>query len=64
MGGASATVTGGDCLICFEFKFKMILNQIEIISNFDRSKKDLSELKIFEIKYGRESFEERNNFFH
>jgi hypothetical protein len=42
----------------------MILNQIEIISNFDRSKKDLSELKFFEIKYGRESFEERNNFFH
>jgi hypothetical protein len=63
-GGASATVTGGGNLIHFEFKFKMISNQVQIVSNFDRFKKDLSELKFFEIKYGSEGFEESNNFFH
>jgi hypothetical protein len=50
-GRASATVTGGGGLICFEFKFKTISNQVQIISNFDHSKKDLPELKKFEIKY-------------
>jgi hypothetical protein len=33
-------------------------------SNFDRFKKDLPELKIFEIKYGCEAFEEINHFLH
>jgi hypothetical protein len=37
-------------------------NSIQIISNFDQTKKDLPKLKIFEIKYGHEGFEERNNF--
>jgi hypothetical protein len=37
-------------------------NEIQILSNFDQFKKDLSELKKFEIKYGCEGFEERNNF--
>jgi hypothetical protein len=30
--------------------------------NFDQSKKNLPILKKFEIKYGREGFEERSNF--
>jgi hypothetical protein len=59
---ARAIVTGGDNLIYF--KFKMIFNQIQIISNFDCPKKDLHELKKFEIKYGCEGLEERNNFLH
>jgi hypothetical protein len=37
-------------------------NYIQILSNFDRSKKNLPELKKFEIKYGCEGFEERKNF--
>jgi hypothetical protein len=39
-------------------------NSIQIFSNFDRSKKDLLELKKFKIKDGREGFEERKNFLH
>jgi hypothetical protein len=39
-------------------------NYIQILSNFDRSKNDFPELKNFEIKYGREGFEERNSFLH
>jgi hypothetical protein len=39
-------------------------NSIQIIPNFDRSKKDLPELEKFEIKYGCEGFEEGNNFLH
>jgi hypothetical protein len=39
-------------------------NSIQIFLNFDRAKNDLSELKKFEIKYGCEEFEERNNFLH
>jgi hypothetical protein len=35
---------------------------MQILSNFDQSKKDLTDLKKFEIKYGCEGFEERNNF--
>jgi hypothetical protein len=31
---------------------------------FDQSKFDLPELQKFEIKYGREGFEEGNNFLH
>jgi hypothetical protein len=50
---------GGGCLICFKFKFKFktISNQVQIISNFDRSKKVLPEIKKFEIKYGCEGIE-------
>jgi hypothetical protein len=33
-------------------------------SNFGRSKKDLPQLGNFEIKYGFEGFDERNNFLH
>jgi hypothetical protein len=33
--GPNGIVWGGDCLICFEFKFKMISNQIKIILKFD-----------------------------
>jgi phosphoribulokinase len=40
------------------------LNIIQIISNFDPSKKDLPELEKFEIKYGSEGIEERINFLH
>jgi hypothetical protein len=39
-------------------------NEIQILSNFDRSKKDFTELKNFEIKYGCDGFKERNNFIH
>jgi hypothetical protein len=35
---------------------------IQILANFDLSKKDLSELTKFEIKYGHEWFEEKNKF--
>jgi hypothetical protein len=63
-GGALAIVTGGGGLISFEFKFKTILNQVQIVSNFDCSKKDLLGLKKIEIKYGFEEFEKGNNFFH
>jgi hypothetical protein len=37
-------------------------NSIQIIPNFDWPKKDLPGLKQFEIKYGFEGCEERNNF--
>jgi hypothetical protein len=42
----------------------MILNPIQIISNFGRLINDLLELKKIEIKYGSERFEEMNNFVH
>jgi hypothetical protein len=42
----------------------MDLSYIQILSKFDRSKKDLSELENFKIKYGCEGFEERNNVLH
>jgi hypothetical protein len=50
--------------IYFEFKFKPVSNQIQVISNFGQPKKNLPELKKIEIKYGCEIFEERNNFLH
>jgi hypothetical protein len=37
-------------------------NSIQIITNFDRPKKDLPQLKKIEIKYGYKGFEERNIF--
>jgi hypothetical protein len=39
-------------------RFKQILN----CSNFNQSKKNLPKLKKFEIKYGVEGFDKRNNF--
>jgi hypothetical protein len=39
-------------------------NGFKLYSNFDRSRNDLPELENFEIKYGFEGFEERNNFLH
>jgi hypothetical protein len=50
--------------IRFEIEFQTNSNQIQILSNFDRSKKDLPWLKKIEVKYGCEGFEERNNFLH
>jgi hypothetical protein len=35
---------------------------MQILSNFDQSKKDLLELKNFKLKYGFEGFDKRNNF--
>jgi hypothetical protein len=35
---------------------------MQILSNFDQSKKDLLELKKFKLKYGFEGFDKRNNF--
>jgi hypothetical protein len=43
-------------------QIQMNSNVIQIISNFDPSKKDVPELEKFEIKYGCEFFEERINF--
>jgi hypothetical protein len=60
MGGASAIVTSGG----IEILIQIDSNYIQILSNYDRSKKDISELENFEIKYGWEGFEEKNNFFH
>jgi hypothetical protein len=48
--------------IPIQIQIPMNSNSIQIISNFDQTKKDLPKLKIFEIKYGHEGFEERNNF--
>jgi hypothetical protein len=45
------------------FKFNSNL-KFKCNSNFDPIKKDLPALKNFEIKYGYEGFEERNNFLH
>jgi hypothetical protein len=39
-------------------------NKFQIIPNFDWSKKNLLELKKFEMRYGCEWFEEGNNFLH
>jgi hypothetical protein len=39
-------------------------NLFENLSNFERPKKDLPEFENFEIKYGFEGFEERNNSLH
>jgi hypothetical protein len=47
-----------------KFNFQSDSNYIQICSNFDRSKKEFPELEQFEIKYGCEGFEERNNFLH
>jgi hypothetical protein len=44
--------------------FKFNSNVIQFDSSFDPTKKDLSALENFEIKYGCEGFEERNSFLH
>jgi hypothetical protein len=41
---------GGEILI--QIQIQMDSNYIQILSNFDHSKKDLPELKKFEIKHG------------
>jgi hypothetical protein len=53
--GLEATVLG-------RRRFDFGLNSNSNPINFDRSKKHLFELQKFEIKYGSEGFEERNNF--
>jgi hypothetical protein len=40
------------------------LNPNQTHQNFIQSKHDLPRIKKFEIKYGFEGFEERNNFIH
>jgi hypothetical protein len=48
-----------------QIQFKLSLNylkQFQINSNLFCSKHDLHELKFFEIKYGFEGFDRRNNF--
>jgi hypothetical protein len=50
--------------ISFKNKFQTDSNHIQILLNFNGSKKYPSELKKFEIKYFFEGFDERNNFLH
>jgi hypothetical protein len=50
--------------ISFKIKFQTDLNHIQILSNFDSSKKDPPELENFERKYVCEGFKEGNNFLH
>jgi hypothetical protein len=59
-GGASATVTSGDIEILIRIRIQTDSNSFK----FDRSKKDLPKLKKFEINYGCEGIEERNNIIH
>jgi hypothetical protein len=63
-GGPEATVPCSEVKFDSKFKFQTYSNHVQIPSNFDRSKKDLPALKKIEIKYGREGFEEGNNFLH
>jgi hypothetical protein len=42
----------------------MNLNYIQFLSKFDCSRKDIPELKKFEIKYDCEGIEEWNKFLH
>jgi hypothetical protein len=51
-GGASATITAGSVKILIRIQIQIDSNYIQILSNYDRSKKDISELENFEIKYG------------
>jgi hypothetical protein len=46
-GEASATVMGSSYLIGYEFKFKTISNQVQIISNFDWPKQYFPWLDFF-----------------
>jgi hypothetical protein len=50
--------------ISFKIKFQTDLNHIQILSNFNSSKKDPPELENFQIKYVCEGFKEGNNFLH
>jgi hypothetical protein len=49
-----ATITGGGGLnlIQIQIQIQTDSNQVQIVSNFDRSKNDPIELQKFEIKYG------------
>jgi hypothetical protein len=59
-GGASTTVTSGDIEILIRIRIQTDSNSFK----FYRSRKDLPKLKKFEIKYGCEGIEERNNILH
>jgi hypothetical protein len=61
--GPGATVPAA-VRILSKIKFQTDSNHIQILSNFDSSKKDPPELEKFEIKYVCEGFKERNNFLH
>jgi hypothetical protein len=45
-----------------KIQIQMDSNKIQVLSCFDRSKKDLTELEKFKIKYSCVGFEEMNNF--
>jgi hypothetical protein len=62
--GAKATVMGQWRFIPIQIQIPTNSYSIQIVSNFDQPKKDLAEVKQFEIKYGSEGFEEKNNFLH
>jgi hypothetical protein len=47
-----------------KFEFKRIQINFKSFQTLTGPKKELPELKIFEIKYCYEGFEERNNFLH
>jgi hypothetical protein len=61
--GPGATVPAA-VRILSKIKFQTDSNHIQILSNFDSSKKDPPELEKFEIKYFCEGFKEGNNFLH
>jgi hypothetical protein len=54
---------GGDIFLnLIRIQFQTDSNQVQIVSNFEQSKKDLSELEKIEIKYGFEDHKKMNNF--
>jgi hypothetical protein len=59
--GPTATVTGGGGLNPIRFQIQMDSNQVDIVSNFNRSKNGLPELQKFEIKYVFEDLKKMNN---
>jgi hypothetical protein len=52
-----ATITGGGGLNLIQIQIQTDSNQVQIVSSFDRPKKDPIELQKFEIKYGFEDLE-------
>jgi hypothetical protein len=67
-GRCTGRLTGGARQQCPGFNPDKLIqtrsNLFQINSNLIRSKKDLRELKFFEIKYGCEGFKKRNHFLH
>jgi hypothetical protein len=61
---APTTVFCGNGLNLIQFQIQTDSNQVQIVSNFDRSKNGLPELQKFGIKYGCEGLEESNKFVH